>query len=218
MPFVNGYFKIDIKLILPRIEGSLGNDSTNHRIAEAQKRPLTVLRSIKADRFDWASWLPGVRSTLVFVERDGDVLLIDKKTGLGQGKVNGPGGKVEPGETWLECARREVSEELEIKVEALKWVAELRFIMSDYPDILCHVFKTEHFEGEPVETREARPFWCPISSIPYQRMWTDDRYWLPQALSEERVLGLFVFEEEELLSHAVVAHPNKERDAQPDYI
>ena len=196
----------------------MSNDETNQRSAQTQRRPIAELRSIKADSFDWASWQPGVRSTLVFVERHGDVLLIDKKTGLGQGKVNGPGGKVEPGETWLECARREVSEELKIKVDGLKWVAELRFIMSDYPDILCHVFMTEHYEGEPVETREAKPFWCPISLIPYQRMWTDDQYWLPQALSGERVLGLFVFEEEELLSHAVLSHPSQERDAQPDHI
>ena len=173
------------------------------------RRSLDTLRAIQAADFDWASWRPGVKSTLVFVIREDQVLLIDKKTGLGKGKVNGPGGKVEPGESWLACARREVSEELHIQVGELQWVAELGFLMSDYSDIQCQVFFARDYTGEPTETREARPFWCPISEIPFERMWTDDQYWLPQALSGERVLGRFVFEGETLLSHSIVPHPEQ---------
>ena len=44
-------------------------------------------------QFDWSSWSPGVKSTLVFVKCDQSLLLIHKKTGLGKGKINGPGGK-----------------------------------------------------------------------------------------------------------------------------
>ena len=180
-----------------------------------QKRSLKKLRSIQADSFDWETWRPGVRSTLVFVIRGDEVLLIHKKTGLGQGKVNGPGGKVEEDEGWEECAIREVSEELEISVSALQWVAELSFLMSDYPDIMCQVFCTKHFEGEPKETREATPFWCPITEIPFEQMWTDDKYWLPRALNGERVSGRFVFEGETLLSHSTILHPEQSIDALP---
>ena len=164
------------------------------------------LRTLHVQDFDWSTWSPGVRSTLVFVRRGDELLLIDKKTGLGQGKVNGPGGKVEPNEDWIDCARREVMEELSITIDQLKWCAELRFLMSDYPDILCQVFITEHYIGEPTESIEARPFWCPINAIPYAKMWEDDQYWLPRALLGERVLGLFSFDQDRMLSLAVNRH------------
>jgi len=53
----------------------------------------------KLDDLDWNSWQGKDPATLVFVVRDGRILLINKKTGLGKGKINGPGGKVEKGET-----------------------------------------------------------------------------------------------------------------------
>ena len=53
---------------------------------------------------DWQSWRPQIRATLVFVVNNGQVLLIRKKRGLGAGKINGPGGKIDPGETILQAA------------------------------------------------------------------------------------------------------------------
>ncbi|MCF6185594.1 MAG: hypothetical protein L3J56_13415, partial [Bacteroidales bacterium] len=43
---------------------------------------------------DWTRWQATDPATLVFVIRDGEILLINKKTGLGKGKVTGTGGKV----------------------------------------------------------------------------------------------------------------------------
>ena len=48
---------------------------------------------------DWESWIPEQRATLLFVVKDGQVLLIHKKRGLGAGKINAPGGRLDPGET-----------------------------------------------------------------------------------------------------------------------
>ena len=61
---------------------------------------------------DWSTWQPTLRATLLFIVRDGEILLIRKKRGLGAGKINGPGGKIDPGETARQCAVREVEEEL----------------------------------------------------------------------------------------------------------
>ena len=47
---------------------------------------------------DWSAWKPVDVATLCFVVRDGEILLIRKKRGLGAGKINGPGGRVEPGD------------------------------------------------------------------------------------------------------------------------
>ena len=70
---------------------------------------------------DWSGWQAKDPATLVFVFRDDEILLINKKTGLGKGKVNGPGGKVEPGETPEAAAIRECHEELDIRVSNLEY-------------------------------------------------------------------------------------------------
>lgn len=167
------------------------------------------------DDYEWERWRPGVRATLVLVRRANQVLLIHKKTGLGEGKVNGPGGKLEVGERWEECARREVMEELSLSLGALWWAGELRFLMSDYPDIHCHVFITDEYKGVPTESTEAKPFWCSVSEIPWELMWEDDRYWLPRALLGERVLGSFSFIGDALQSMCVARHPSRALDALP---
>ena len=74
----------------------------------------------RVGEIDWASWQAVDTATLVFVLRDDEILLIDKKRGLGKGKVNGPGGKVDPGETIEQCAIRECREELSIEVSDLQ--------------------------------------------------------------------------------------------------
>lgn len=149
--------------------------------------------------FDWTGWRGEIEATLMFVVRGGEILLIEKKRGHGAGKVNGPGGKIDPGETPLQSAVRETEEELLISVKDARKVGELWFRMSDCPDIFCHVFLGSDFTGTPTETDEAVPLWAPLDSIPYDRMWEDDRHWLPLILSGRSFVGKFVFEGETMV-------------------
>ena len=103
----------------------------------------------------------------MFIVKDGGILLIEKKRGLGAGKINGPGGKIDPGETPLQSVIRETQEELLITPLGARKLGELWFAMSDCPDILCHVFRADDHEGEPTETDEAVPVWTPLGDIPY---------------------------------------------------
>ncbi len=145
---------------------------------------------------DWSSWSAPTLATLMFVIRDGRILLIEKKRGLGAGKINGPGGKIDPGETPLECAIRETREELCIEVESPRKMGELHFAMSDVPDILCHVYLARAYRGVPTETSEAKPLWCRLDDIPFDRMWDDDIHWLPLMIDGRTFLGRFAFEGE----------------------
>jgi 8-oxo-dGTP diphosphatase len=152
---------------------------------------------------DWKDWEAVIEATLMFVVEGGRILLIEKKRGHGQGKVNGPGGKIEPGESALEGAVRETQEELCISVKDARKVAELWFQMSDYPSLRCHVFMASEYEGEPTETAEAVPLWARLDDIPYERMWEDDKHWLPEVLAGQKLLGKFCFEGERMLSKQI---------------
>jgi len=153
---------------------------------------------------DWQTWQGEMLATLMFVIKDGRILLIEKKRGLGAGKINGPGGKIEPGETPLQAIIRETQEELLVTPHAPVKLGELRFSMSDCPDILCHVYRSEDFSGTPTETDEAVPVWTALSEIPYQRMWEDDRHWLPLVLTQTSFRGSFVFEGERMLWKEII--------------
>ena len=158
---------------------------------------------LSVDQMD-ESWVATDIATLVFVLRDDEVLLIRKKRGLGAGKINGPGGKLEAGETPRQCALREVREELCISVLNTTACGELRFQFTDGYSIHVHVFTSTSFEGEPTETDEAVPIWYKRDDIPYGEMWADDRIWLPSVLDGSTVTGKFVFSKDVMLSHEVL--------------
>lgn len=155
------------------------------------------------EAIDWSAWVPSERAVLCFV-RDGDaLLLIHKKTGLGAGKVNAPGGRIEPGESAEAAAVREVREEVCVEATGLRETGELSFQFADGFSLHGTVFFASSHAGEPRATREADPFWCPIGEIPWDRMWEDDRHWLPLALEGKRFRAFFVFDGDRMLSRRI---------------
>ena len=152
---------------------------------------------------DWKNWIPRERANLCFIVKGGRVLLIRKKRGLGAGKVNGPGGKLDPGETALAAAIREVQEEICVTPLQIEDRGVLHFQFADGYSLECAVFIANDLDGEPVETVEAAPFWVPIDAVPYDEMWADDRHWLPQVLAGKRFRGWFEFDGDTMLSREI---------------
>ncbi len=153
---------------------------------------------------NWATWEPRVRANLLFIIREEKILLIRKKRGFGAGKINGPGGKVDPGETPLQSALRETFEELGITVRDAEQHGELHFQFREGFSLHCVVFRAQDFEGEPQETDEAVPLWTPLDQIPYDEMWADDRHWLPLLIRGQHFTGYFEFDGEQLLDRRIV--------------
>ena len=149
------------------------------------------------------TWRPVDTATLLFVVQGENVLLIRKKRGLGAGKINGPGGKIDPGETPVECAVREVQEELIITTLDPQHCGEVRFQFIDGYSVHVHVFIASEFTGSPTETDEALPLWFRKDEIPYNEMWADDIIWLPKVLNGDQVDGRFLFDGDTLLEHEV---------------
>ena len=40
---------------------------------------------------------------------------------------------------------------------------------------------------------EMRPQWYNIEDIPFDKMWTDDRFWIPKLLKGQKFYGYFTF-------------------------
>lgn len=98
---------------------------------------------------------------------------------LWKDKYNFPGGKVEPNETFTECAIRETREETGIT--PLSIIAK-GFINFKGLDILIPnmVFLTKDFDGQVVEkTEEATVEWVKRESIPFDKMFPTDKLWVP---------------------------------------
>ncbi len=122
------------------------------------------------------------------------VLLGLKKLGFGAGRWNGFGGKLEKGETILEAAKREVKEEAGVSVSDIEEVGRIDFEFKGNPEILeVHIFRTEEFTGKPIESDEMKPQWFNINEIPFDKMWPDDKYWMPLFLNKKKFTGYFLF-------------------------
>lgn len=138
--------------------------------------------------------------------KESEVVLAMKKRGFGAGKWNGVGGKVLPGELPETAIRREATEEIGVVLGKLYHVATLTFSFIEHADWsqVCEVYLATTWEGEPQESEEMAPQWFNVSEIPYDDMWSDDKYWLPQVLVGKKIKARFTFtSEQELFSHRV---------------
>ncbi|KND48168.1 MAG: pyrophosphohydrolase [Parcubacteria bacterium C7867-006] len=139
-------------------------------------------------------------STLIFlVNTDGNkitkVCLAMKKRGFGAGRWNGVGGKVESGETIEDAAKREAKEEIGVNIEIIKKVGEISFYFPHKTEWnqLVSIFFSDKWIGEPSESEEMRPEWFEIDKIPFDKMWPDDKFWLPIVLGGKLIKGSFTF-------------------------
>jgi 8-oxo-dGTP diphosphatase len=138
-------------------------------------------------------------AVLLFLIHNQQVLLIEKLRGMGSGLVNGPGGRLEPGESYAEAAIRETQEEVCVQVHDPLHRGNLGFFFDDGYSLYGQVFIGTQFSGTPQPTAEAIPFWCPMDQVPYHRMWSDDRLWLPDLLAGVFTEGVFGFRAQTML-------------------
>ena len=160
----------------------------------------------KVAEIDWSTWRPVDLATLLFVVHDGRILLIRKRRGLGAGKINGPGGRLEDGELPLDAAIREVEEEIGVTPHGVEERGELLFQFVDGYSIHVWVYHATDVNGTPITTDEAIPLWYDLDAIPYDEMWADDSIWLPHFLAGRRFAGRFIFSGDAMLDAELELH------------
>jgi len=140
-------------------------------------------------------------ATLCFLLKNDQILLAMKKRGFGEGKWNGVGGKVDEGETIEHAALRETEEEIGVTAEEsdleAMGILHFRSAWNEKLNWDVHVFILRTWRGEPQESEEMRPQWYPSNQLPFDNMWSDDKYWLPHVLAGEKIIGDFEFDKNE---------------------
>lgn len=140
--------------------------------------------------------------TLLFLRRDDQILLAMKKRGFGANRYNGVGGKVEPGESLDDALIRECQEEIDVTPVTFTKVAEHDFVQQESNEpwrMYVHAYICTEWQRIPTETEEMAPEWFALDAIPYDKMWSDDIYWLPMVLQGKKVKGVYTFDENDIM-------------------
>jgi 8-oxo-dGTP diphosphatase len=147
-------------------------------------------------------------ATLCYVRKNGQTLMLfrnKKKNDMHQGKWNGLGGKLEPGETPEECAMREIWEESGLRVVDLRLKGLLTFpAFAAQEDWYTFVFLVEDFAGELGSSAEGELRWIDNDELLDLELWAGDRIFLNWLERPGFFSGKFVYEQGRFIDYEVV--------------
>ncbi|KAM5543699.1 hypothetical protein V8D89_002316 [Ganoderma adspersum] len=177
-------------------------------------RPLVETAS--GGTVDWVNYKKIKLYTNAFVISDDSrrALLGLKKRGFGVGLWNGFGGKVDPEETSLQAAIRELEEEAGIKAP-LEQCGTLFFAVDGVEAAFnIDIYRAYEYTGTITESEEMRPKWFSVQEallpwsnlpasadhapagdpaelppIPLEQMWADDEFWMPLMFAGRYFVG-----------------------------
>ena len=129
---------------------------------------------------------------------------VKKPYDMHQGKWNGLGGKLEPGETPEECAVREIREESGLHVVDLRMKGLLTFPgFADDEDWYTFVFVASEFEGDLIDSSEGILEWFDDTELLDLHLWEGDRVFLTWLDRPEFFSGKFLYKDGEFIDYQV---------------
>lgn len=148
--------------------------------------------------------MPMIEATLCYIKKDSRYLMlhrIKKNKDYHQGKWNAIGGKLESGESPLDCVIREVKEETGLFLLNVKFIGHLSFPNFDgLQDWSVFVFKSEDFTGELIDCPEGALSWVEEKDLLNLNLWEGDLEFIPHVLRDEKFMGKFIYKNKELKS------------------
>ena len=149
-------------------------------------------------------------ATLCYVKNNGKTLMLyrnKKPNDIHEGKWNGLGGKLNPGETPEECATREIFEESGLHIENPLLKGVLTFPeFSAGEDWYVFVFVIEEFEGDLIESDEGHLEWIDDDQLLDLNLWEGDQIFLKWLNYKSFFSAKFIYRQGKLLDHSVTFH------------
>ena len=122
-----------------------------------------------------------ILSSLCYIERDGQVLLLHrtkKKHDVNHDKWIGIGGRFEDGESPEECVLREVREETGLTLTPFRFRGIVTFVSDEAETEYMHLFTADRFAGQLAECAEGDLEWVPKEKMKELPQWEGDKVFL----------------------------------------
>ena len=135
-----------------------------------------------------------IPAVLCYVRKKGSTLMLlrnKKENDIHNGKYNGLGGKLEPGESPQDCVKREVLEEsgLKIKDPLLRGILSFPFFDGEN-DWLVFVFTADKFSGVQKKCSEGHLVWVKNSELLNLNLWQGDYIFLKYIIDLHKMLDI----------------------------
>lgn len=146
-------------------------------------------------------------ATLCYIFNEQRVLLLyrnKKPQDHHEGKYNGLGGKVEPGESFENCLLREVKEESGLVLQNYRWHGSIMFpLFTKDTDWLVYLYSSTAYNGQIEESPEGELEWVELDRLFDLPLWPGDKVFLPWVLDNKMFSADFYYRNGEFTGHQV---------------
>lgn len=151
---------------------------------------------------------PGLRlATLCYLRREGRTLMLHrnrKENDYHEGKYNGLGGKLEPGESPEQCMKREILEESGLTALSWRLNGMITFPTFDGSnDWYVFVFTVHEFTGDLLDSPEGELHWIADEDVLGLNLWEGDRLFIPWLQKPGFFSARLEYDGPKLVSHEV---------------
>ncbi len=147
-------------------------------------------------------------ATLCYLRNNNQTLMlhrVKKENDMHEGKWNGLGGKLEPGESPEECAIREVKEESGLDIRNPQFKGILTFpAFSKNEDWYVFLFVISEFSGTLIDSDEGILAWVDNDKLFDLPLWEGDKVFLKWLKKKPFFSAKFIYKNKKLLDYDVI--------------
>lgn len=140
--------------------------------------------------------------TMCIIHKNSYVLLSSRKKGFAKNLWTGYYGSLPEGGPINEYIKDSLLNEVGIKCKNCEKSGILNFHFEEVGNFLeMHIFNVRKFSGNIIENKNVKFKWFKKDKIPYDKMWAEDKIWLPMLLEGKKFEGTVYFSNNRRLLH-----------------